>query len=42
VTELLASSDGLALAKAFLRIKEPDLRRRVVNLVQEIADDEED
>jgi hypothetical protein len=42
VTELLASSDGLALAKAFMRIKVLDLRRRVVNLVQEIAGDEED
>jgi transcriptional regulator with XRE-family HTH domain len=41
VTEFLASSDGLALTKAFTRIKEPTLRRSIVNLVEEIADDDE-
>ena len=39
VTEFLASSDGLALTKAFTRIKEPELRRRIVRLVEEIAGD---
>jgi transcriptional regulator with XRE-family HTH domain len=37
VTDFLATSDGLALAKAFMRIKEPKLRRHIVHLVQEIA-----
>ena len=41
VTDFLASSDGLALAKAFMRIKEPKLRRRVVSLVEEVAGDDD-
>ncbi len=41
VTDFLASSDGLALTKAFRRIKEPRLRRRIVDLVEEIAGDDE-
>ena len=40
VTEFLASSDGLALIEAFTRIKEPELRRRIVRLVEEIAGDD--
>jgi transcriptional regulator with XRE-family HTH domain len=36
-TEFLASSDGLALTKSFMRIKELKLRRSIVNLVEEIA-----
>ena len=45
VSDFLATSEGLALTKAFMRIKEPKLRRRVVELVKEIAgvpDDEDD
>ncbi len=46
VSDFLATSEGLALTKAFMRIKEPKLRRRVVELVKEIAgvpdDDDED
>jgi transcriptional regulator with XRE-family HTH domain len=38
VSEFLATSDGLALTKAFMRIKEPRLRRRIVDLVEEIAE----
>jgi transcriptional regulator with XRE-family HTH domain len=38
VSEFLATSDGLALTKAFVRIKEPRLRRRIVDLVEEIAE----
>jgi len=38
VNEFLATSDGLALVKAFQQIKNPGLRRRIVNLVQELAD----
>jgi transcriptional regulator with XRE-family HTH domain len=41
VTDFLASSDGLALTKAFTRIKAPGLRRRIVDLVEEIAGDDE-
>ncbi len=41
VSDFLASSDGLALTKAFRRIKEPRLRRRIVDLVEEIAGDDE-
>jgi transcriptional regulator with XRE-family HTH domain len=41
VTDFLASSDGLALTKAFTRIKEPKLRRSIVNLVEEIAGDDD-
>jgi hypothetical protein len=37
VSDFLATSDGLALTKAFMRIKEPALRRHIVKLVQQIA-----
>jgi transcriptional regulator with XRE-family HTH domain len=37
VSDFLATSEGLALTKAFMRIKEPKLRRRIVDLVKEIA-----
>jgi transcriptional regulator with XRE-family HTH domain len=40
VTDFLASSDGLALTKAFTLIKEVKLRRSIVNLVEEIAGDD--
>jgi transcriptional regulator with XRE-family HTH domain len=40
VSEFLSSTDGLALVKAFTKIKEARLRRRVVQLVEEIAGDE--
>jgi transcriptional regulator with XRE-family HTH domain len=39
VNDFLATTDGLALTKAFMRIKEPTLRRRIVHLVKEIAGD---
>ena len=39
VSDFVATPDGLALIKAFLRIKEPSLRRRIVELVEKIADD---
>jgi transcriptional regulator with XRE-family HTH domain len=38
VSEFLATSDGLALTKAFRQIKNKKLRRRIVDLVEEIAD----
>jgi transcriptional regulator with XRE-family HTH domain len=38
VSEFLSTSDGLALVKAFIQIKDGKLRRCVVNLVEEIAE----
>jgi transcriptional regulator with XRE-family HTH domain len=38
VSDFLATSDGLSLTKAFMRIKEPKLRRRIVDLVEQIAE----
>ena len=40
VSDFLSSSDGLALTKAFTNIKDSKLRRRVVDLVEEIAGDQ--
>ena len=37
VTDFLATSDGLALVKAFVCIEDPKLRRSIVRLVEEIA-----
>jgi transcriptional regulator with XRE-family HTH domain len=37
VSDFLATWEGLSLTKAFMRIKEPRLRRRIVDLVEEIA-----
>lgn len=37
VNEFLSASDGLALTKAFMQIKDPKLRRSIVNVVEEIA-----
>jgi transcriptional regulator with XRE-family HTH domain len=37
VSEFLGTSDGLALTKAFMRISDPKLRRRIVDLVEQIA-----
>jgi transcriptional regulator with XRE-family HTH domain len=42
VSDFLATSDGLALTKSFMRIKDAKLRRRIVDLVEQIAGDEED
>jgi transcriptional regulator with XRE-family HTH domain len=40
VSDFLATSDGLSLTKAFMRIPDPKLRRRIVDLVQQIAGEE--
>ena len=40
VADFLATSDGLALTKAFMRIADPKLRRRIVDLVEQIAGEE--
>jgi transcriptional regulator with XRE-family HTH domain len=37
VTDFLATSDGLSLAKAFMLVENPKLRRAIVRLVEEIA-----
>src|SRR6266705_6924725 len=41
VSEFLATSDGLSLTKAFMRIKDGKLRRRIVDLVEQIVADSE-
>ena len=40
VAEFLATTDGLALTKAFMQIEDPKLRRRIVDLVAQIAGDD--
>src|SRR5258708_1055180 len=42
VSDFLATSEGLALTKAFMRLKEPKLRRRIVDLVEQIAGEEKE
>jgi transcriptional regulator with XRE-family HTH domain len=39
VSDFLATSDGLALVKAFTKIKNSKMRRRVVDLVEQIANE---
>jgi transcriptional regulator with XRE-family HTH domain len=41
VSDFRASSAGLALTKAFMRVKDAKVRRRIVDLVEAIAADEE-
>jgi transcriptional regulator with XRE-family HTH domain len=41
VTDFFATSDGLRLTKAFMRIENARLRRRIVDLVQEIAPEDD-
>ncbi len=38
VNEFLASSDGMTLTKAFIRIEDAKLRRLIVHLVQDCAE----
>ena len=42
VVDFLSSSEGLSLNRAFVRIKDPKQRRKVVELVKAMAGDEED
>ena len=42
LSDFLATSEGLSLTKAFMRIKEPKLRRRIVDLVKAIAGEDTD
>lgn len=41
VVDFLSSSEGLQLNKAFVRIKEPKIRRKVVDLVRALAGEED-
>lgn len=40
VIDFLSSSEGLQLNRAFVQIKEPKIRRKIVELVREIAGDQ--
>jgi len=40
ISDFLASSDGLALTDAFMRIPDAKIKRSIVALVEQIADDE--
>jgi transcriptional regulator with XRE-family HTH domain len=40
ISDFLTTNDGLALSKAFMLIKDPKVRRRMVSLVQEIVDNQ--
>ena len=40
VSDFVATPDGLALSKAFMRIKDLRMRQRIVGLVEEIAGDD--
>jgi transcriptional regulator with XRE-family HTH domain len=42
VSKFISSSDGLALIKAFMQIKDAKLRRGISNFVEQIADRRED
>lgn len=39
VVDFLSTSEGLLLNKAFVRIKEPRVRRKIIDLVTALADD---
>jgi transcriptional regulator with XRE-family HTH domain len=41
IVEFLGSRDGLELNRAFVRIKDPKVRRSIVELVRSLADDDE-
>jgi len=38
VSSFLATSEGLQLSKAFVRLKDPKVRRRIIDLVGALAD----
>jgi transcriptional regulator with XRE-family HTH domain len=41
VVDFLSSTEGLQLNRAFIRIKDPKVRRRIIDLVRALAGDEE-
>ncbi|HWK87956.1 MAG TPA: helix-turn-helix transcriptional regulator [Xanthobacteraceae bacterium] len=42
VSDFLATSDGLALTKAFMKIRDPKVRRRIVDLVQSMVGEDQE
>jgi transcriptional regulator with XRE-family HTH domain len=42
VVDFLSSSEGIQLNKAFVRIKDPKVRRRVIDLVRSMAGEDDD
>lgn len=42
VMEFVSSGEGLQLSLAFMKIKDPKLRKRVLDLVKQMAEDAED
>lgn len=42
VVDFLSSSEGIQLNKAFIRIKDPKVRRRVIDLVRSMAGDDDE
>ncbi|HWM83047.1 MAG TPA: helix-turn-helix transcriptional regulator [Pseudolabrys sp.] len=42
ISDFLATSDGLALTRAFMNIKDSKLRRRIVDLVEQMAAEDKD
>lgn len=40
ITEFLSSAEGLALNRSFVRIQDPEIRRKVVGLVKVLASTE--
>ena len=42
VVDFLSSSEGIQLNKAFVRIKDAKLRRRIIDLVRAVAGDDEE
>lgn len=40
VVSFLSSTEGLQLNRAFVKIADPKVRRRIIDLVKELADDE--
>jgi hypothetical protein len=40
VVDFLSTSEGLLLNKAFVRIKEPKVRRKIIDLVNALADEQ--
>jgi transcriptional regulator with XRE-family HTH domain len=41
VSDFLATAEGLALSKAFMKVSDPKLRRRIVDLVEAMVGDDE-
>jgi transcriptional regulator with XRE-family HTH domain len=42
INEFLTSREGLALTRAFVRIEDPKLRRRIVDLIEQIQETHQD